>query len=212
MAISVALSDGKIQEILRSYYVRVDALLCEDIRSYIELLLFWNRKIALTTITNPEEIVRVHFGESFFLAAAAHFEKGRVADIGTGAGFPGIPMRMVLPNAQVTLVESVGKKAAFLAEVVRKLNLTAIEVMRCRMEEIRQGIEPFDLVTARALGSYVELLDWVRPRLSTAGRVALLIGADEVDELKKTAGWNWQKPIKIPESRARFVLFGNPEV
>ena len=211
MATAEDLSDVAINQILVPYRVHVTPDLCHKIRKYIETLLFWNRKIALTTITLPEEIVRVHFGESFFLAAAAHFEKGRVADIGTGAGFPGIPLRMVLPGAHVTLVESVGKKAAFLSEVIRKLDLDGIKVIRCRMEEIKQAIEPFELVTARALGSYEALLRWARGNLSIGGRVALLIGTEEVDRLGKTAGWVWQDPIKVPESEARFVFLGSPQ-
>ncbi|HTW30709.1 MAG TPA: RsmG family class I SAM-dependent methyltransferase, partial [Candidatus Sulfotelmatobacter sp.] len=116
-----ALSDAFIKDVLLPYGMDPDGDLCAAIRAYIAILLKWNSKIALTTVTEPGEILRIHFGESFFACATAGIGAGRVADIGTGAGFPGIPIRMVSPSVDLILVEPVAKKTAFLHEVVRKL-------------------------------------------------------------------------------------------
>ena len=95
--------------------------LCERIRTYISLLLRWNQSISLTTVTNSDEILRFHFGESLFAASAFSLENGRLADVGSGAGFPGLPLAMLLPDLNVTLIESNAKKFTFLSEVVREL-------------------------------------------------------------------------------------------
>jgi 16S rRNA (guanine527-N7)-methyltransferase len=203
------LTDDEIACALSPYGVSASQTLCEQIRIYISLLLRWNRKVALTTITDPKEILCLHFGESFFAASAAGINEGRVADIGTGAGFPGIPIRMVRPSVKLTLVEPVGKKAAFIAEIVSNLGLSGTDIMRCRMEEMSDSIRDFDFITVRALGRYEELLRWSKARLSQQGKIVLLLGYNEVNKIRGSRRWNWEEPIKIPDSRARFVLIGN---
>src|SRR5579871_2188810 len=111
-----ALTHGRIKTILGQYNISPGEDLCTMIRGYVALLLKWNAKVSLTSITAPEEIVRIHFGESIFAAMEACLDKGRLADIGTGAGFPGIPIRMVCPGISLTLIEPNSKKCAFLGE------------------------------------------------------------------------------------------------
>jgi 16S rRNA (guanine527-N7)-methyltransferase len=205
------LSDETIERSLRPFGVTVDPELVDRIRKYISTLLFWNSKIALTTVTDPEEILQIHFGESFFLAGVAGIGKGRVADIGSGPGFPGIPIRMVRATVDLTIIEPVAKKTAFLAEIVRKIGISGVNIIRCRMEEAPAIASNFDFVTARALGKYDELLHWARPRMSDVGRMALLLGSDEVTALVRLGGWKWQEPTHVPESRSRFVFVGEPQ-
>jgi 16S rRNA (guanine527-N7)-methyltransferase len=206
------LTDDAIVDLLGPYGVVPPHALCESVRSYISTLLLWNSKIALTTVTNPVDIVRLHFGESFFAARTASITGGRVADIGTGAGFPGIPIRMVTPGVGLTLVEPIAKKTAFLGEVVRKLGLSGVDIIRCRMEELPPEQTGFDLMTARALGRYLKLARWAESRISKGGELLLMLGEAEVRDLVQLRGWNWREPLRIPQSTARFVLIGSPLV
>lgn len=203
------LSDANIKRILRLYDVEADSELCEKIRIYISILLQWNAKISLTTITDPDEILHVHFGESFFAVRAAGIGYGRVADIGTGPGFPGIPIRMVAPEVKLTLVEAVAKKTAFLGEVLRKIDIHDVNIIRCRMENTGTDVKAFDFITARALGRYDELLRWSKTRLSQIGRLVLLLGRAEAENLAQNAQWLWNGPIIVPESSSRVVLVGS---
>lgn len=115
---------------------------------YLELILKWNARINLTSIREPEEIIRRHFGESLFVGC--HLGKcERLLDFGSGAGFPGIPMQLLRPDMRVTLAESQRKKAAFLSEVVRDLNLQT-EVWYDRVEAM-PAERQFDVVAMRAV-------------------------------------------------------------
>lgn len=202
------LRDERIREALLPYGVTPSGELCEGIRVYTKTLLRWNEKISLTSVTDPSEVLRVHFGESFFAASAAAISDGRVADIGTGAGFPGIPIRMVRPGIRLTLVDPAIKKTVFLAEVLRSLSISDAKIVRCRMEELPADRTSFDLITARALGRYDSLLRWSKSRISQNGSLMLLLGDSDADKISKDPGWTWRAPIRIPESRGRFVLLG----
>lgn len=207
-----ALSEIEITEILSPYGVSADSKLCEQIREYISLLLRWNQKISLTTIKDPEEILKFHFGESFFAASSVPIENGRLADVGSGAGFPGIPLAMISAGLEVMLIESNAKKAAFLSEVTRALRLNRVKVLRSRMEEVSKNLRTFDFVTARALGSHRELLQWASSFLAESGKIVLWLGGEECTAISRNAAWNWREPIHIPGSRNRFLLIGSPNV
>ncbi len=210
-SIDATLTDAHITEVLRVYGVDAGPVLCQKIRVYASTLLQWNAKISLTAITKPDEILRVHFGESFFAATAAGITYGRAADIGTGAGFPGIPIRMLYPGVEVSLVEAVAKKAVFLCEVLRKIELSGVSIIRCRMEEISDDVRGFDFITARALGNYEALLRWSKVRLSQTGKVVLLLGEGESSHLSRKTEWNWDSPKAIPGTSGRFILVGSPK-
>ena len=206
------ISNERVGSILREYSVSAGKALVDGIQTYIALLLQWNRSISLTTVTDPEEIVRFHFGESFFAAASAKIMSGRLADVGSGAGFPGLALAMLIPTLELTLIESNAKKATFLEEVSRKLSLGHVSVFRGRMEEFGreaagQG-EPFDYVTARAFGQFAELLAWAKNYLAPAGKVCLWLGEADVSSIMKTDGWCWAEPAPIPGSKRRFILAG----
>src|SRR5256886_3412074 len=94
-----------------------------QIQQYIKILLTWNEKINLTSIRDPLEILNRHFCECMYAASTAPVEHGRLADVGSGAGFPGLPLKIIRPELQVFLIESNVKKATFLAEVIRDLGL-----------------------------------------------------------------------------------------
>ncbi|HXW54934.1 MAG TPA: 16S rRNA (guanine(527)-N(7))-methyltransferase RsmG [Candidatus Cybelea sp.] len=204
----VALSRELIQKELAVYGFSPQDDFADRVRLYSELLLRWNERIKLTTVTDRIQIVRFHFGESLFPIRACRIEKGRLADFGSGAGFPGAPLAMALPGLSVRLIESNGRKAAFLAELKRTINLDNAAVHARRAETLGPS-EQFDFVTARAIGNYPSLLEWARLRLAPGGVVVLWLGAKDVAQIRGARGWAWQDPLQIPETRERFVLCGS---
>ena len=154
------LSAFEISNALEPYGATIEPATADKIRAYITLLLKWNRSISLTTVTDPAEIIKFHFGESVFAASALKFAESRLADVGAGAGFPGLPLALAVPGLDVTLIESNTKKCAFLSEVVRELKIPNATVFRGRMEEFPPGSANFDFITARALGQFDDLLKW----------------------------------------------------
>ena len=125
---------------------------------YRDLLLKWNEKFNLTAITNPDEIEEKHFIDSLFLDKYVDLENKTLLDVGSGAGFPGIPLAIAHPNLKVTLLESNGKKISFLKEIVNELNLDNVEIVQARSEEFNKR-EAFDIVTARAVKELNILLE-----------------------------------------------------
>lgn len=211
-AVDVKLSDDFIRHSIEPYGVSVTAALAYGIRAYIGLLARWNARISLTTVTEPAEILQFHFGESMFAAAAVPVSVGRLADVGTGAGFPGIPIKMVSPDISLFLVEANSKKATFLAEVVRELGLKDVEVVRGRVESMPPGMGRFDFIAARALGRYGDLLRLAHGHLlAPGGRILLWLGEDEMRTLRSEPGWNFREPIAIPRAKRRFLLVGSPD-
>lgn len=203
------ISDDLIIHSLLPYGVRVAPDLCSKIKVYIELLLRWNKQISLTTVTNPAEILRFHIGESAFAASAMNIERGRLADVGTGAGFPGLPLKLVRPDIDLFLIESNARKAAFLREAVRAMSLARVDVIRSRAEDLIAPGPPFDFVTARAVGKFDELLSWAAGRISPTGRVILWIGEADMQAVSKLPGWNWQEHVHIPGSKCRYLQSGS---
>jgi 16S rRNA (guanine527-N7)-methyltransferase len=205
----MTLSDHFITDSLRNYGISPSPVLCDAIRAYIELLLRWNRKIALTTITDPSEILRVQFGESMFAINEVPIRRGRLADVGAGAGFPAIPIGMVVPKLECALIESNQKKATFLAEVVRLLQLDRFQIFRGRMEDYPTPNEKFDFVVCRALGMHDAFLRWSSRQLKRDGNVVYWIGGEDAAKIAIDSSWNWRSPIRIPASSNRALLIGS---
>ena len=206
---TIALSDDFIAQTLRPYSVSTTPQLSESIRTYIDLLLRWNRKIALTTITDPAEILRFHFGESMFAISQVPIRHGRLADVGTGAGFPAVPIGMVVPDLECILIESNQKKATFLAEVVRTLKLDHVKVYRDRMESYPVSSLSLDFSISRALGIHENFLSWSAARLNPSGKVILWLGDDDASKILANSSWSWSPPMKIPDSQRRVLLMGS---
>jgi len=204
------LSNTDISNTLSSYQVSPDALLCDRIRTYTSVLLRWNERVSLTTVTDPQDILRFHFGESFLASSAVPIRFGRLADVGSGAGFPGIPLAMMAPDLLATLIESNVKKSAFLSEVIRALALENVSVVRSRMENFPSNPPGFDFVTARAVGRFEALLKWSGSALAKSGNVVLWVGEDDSAMIVRNSEWSWREPIQIPRSRSRFLLVGSP--
>jgi 16S rRNA (guanine527-N7)-methyltransferase len=179
-----------------------------QIQQYIKILLAWNDKVNLTAIRSPLEILYRHFCECMFAGIAVPVERGRLADAGTGAGFPGLPLKILCPGLQVFLIESNLKKATFLAEVIRELGLREAQVLVRRYEELGEEIAPLDYVCSRALGEYDKFLTWAHSESLGAKEVVLWIGANDLLEIRKNLSWQWQEPIPVPNSLRRLILVG----
>jgi 16S rRNA (guanine527-N7)-methyltransferase len=210
MSISYNLSNDQIRAALLPFGLEADDVLARAIRQYVELLLRWNARMSLTSITNPLEILQRHFGESFFAINAASIRGGRLADVGSGAGFPGLALKMALTGLELTLIESNRKKAAFLAEVVRALGLSGVRIRAERVAEVAWEGPGADFVTSRALGSYKELLKWTRKTASPDCWVVLWLGLRDSERFVALSDWSWKEPIPIPLSKERVLLAGQP--
>ena len=192
----------------------------EVVSACLDLLLRWNERINLTAVRRPEEIVIRHFGESFFLAQ--HLFRpdwgGDVVDLGSGAGFPGVPIAVYAPAARVTLIESNHKKATFLRELTRALKTTNLTVYAGRAEEFSREASPPDVLTLRAVEKFqtavpvaASIVRGEAPLLPNANRrLALLIGVTQAEDAKELApGFSWESPIAMPGSTNRILLVGN---
>jgi 16S rRNA (guanine527-N7)-methyltransferase len=161
----------------------------------------------LTAVRDPEEIVARHFGESFF--AARHLFSGpaieeEVADLGSGAGFPGLPLKIWKDSIRLTLIEANQRKAAFLREAARELKLDHVAIENQRAENVSAT---YDLVTLRAVESFQEILPVAQKLVRKDGRLALLIGQGQVDIASASLpDLAWNEPIAIPGSTNRCLL------
>jgi 16S rRNA (guanine527-N7)-methyltransferase len=209
MASIVVPSESTIRKALSEFRIDVNTNQIGQIREYMRLLLVWNEKVNLTAIHDPLEILYRHFCESMFAANVVELGKCRLADIGTGAGFPGLALKILLPEAQIVLVESNIKKATFLGEIVRALGITGTNVLVSRYEELGDEIAPIDFLLARALGEFGTFLKWAASETVAAKRVVLWVGAADVEQVRKSTGWVWQGPVSVPHSLRRVLLVGN---
>jgi 16S rRNA (guanine527-N7)-methyltransferase len=175
------LSTPTIARLLEPYLAPIPENLSEKLSLYLDLLLKWNARTNLTAIRKPEEIVQRHFGESLF--AGAHLpEAATLLDFGSGAGFPGLPIQLLRPALAVTLAESQNKKASFLREAVRTLDLKT-EIWGRRVEDMPVSRQ-FDIVTLRAVDNMNAALAAAMPRVRPGGILAVLAarsgGTDEI--------------------------------
>jgi 16S rRNA (guanine527-N7)-methyltransferase len=204
------LSNDQIAALLLPFGAHPRSEQISNIRKYISILLKWNKLLGLTSVIDPAEIIVRHFGESIFLASLMPVENGRLADLGSGAGFPGLALKILCPGLHVILIESNKKKSAFLSEIVASLGLGGVEIIPLRFQEIRSDCAFADFITARAVGGFPELLRWSRKSLSHRGHIALWLGGEDTTRISSTPGWIWQPAVRIPESQRRFILIGRP--
>jgi 16S rRNA (guanine527-N7)-methyltransferase len=182
------------------------------IARYLDLLVKWNAHINLTAVRDPEDMMKRHFGESLF--AAMHLfpdqsKRATAIDIGSGAGFPGVPLKIWAHGLEVSLIESNQKRATFLREIARALNLTGLKVFSDRAENLSIQSE---LVTFRAVENFEQALLTARKLVSQAGRVAVLIGESQLEVARsRLRDLDWEQPLPVPESQNRILLVGHIE-
>lgn len=205
---------GTIAELLRPY-AALSPRQIDQVSTYIDLLLKWNAKINLTAVRDPREVVARHFGESFFAAEKLLDPTAAlsVIDLGSGAGFPGLPLAMFAPSARITLIESSAKKAAFLNEVITLLKLANAQVFS-RRAETYPGTA--DLVIMRAVEKFADALPLALGLVSPGGRIALMIGATQMEQARALEALEsrvrWNEPISVPGGHSRVLTVGTKVV
>lgn len=161
---------------------------------YMNLLLEWNQKMNLTAITDPEEIILKHFIDSLTIASKIK-KDATLVDMGTGAGFPGIPVKIYRNDIKITLVDSLNKRLNFLNEVIKELNLEKIETIHSRAEEFgrnKKYREKFDIATSRAVANMSTLSEYLMPCLNENGIAISMKGPKVSEELEMA-----KKAIKL---------------
>lgn len=160
----------------------------QNFKKYMNLLIEWNKKMNLTAITEPEEINLKHFVDS--ISISKYIEKNSyVADIGTGAGFPGLPLKIIRDDIKIVLVDSLNKRINFLNEVIKELNLKNIVTIHSRAEDFGQNKEyreKFDVVTSRAVANLSTLSEYLIPLTKVQGKCLCMKGPDAEEEIEKS--------------------------
>ena len=160
----------------------------EKFYKYMNILLEWNENINLTAIIEPKEIILKHFIDS--LTINKYIEKASsIVDVGTGAGFPGIPLLIYRDDIKVTLVDSLNKRLIFLQEVINQLDLKNVKVIHSRVEDFGKNKnyrEKFDIATARAVANLAVLSEYLVPLVKIGGKCICMKGSTIEDEIKQS--------------------------
>ena len=174
-------------EELKNLGIEIDDTKLNQLEKYYELLVEWNEKMNLTGITKKEDVYLKHFYDSLTLVKIINLkEVETLCDIGTGAGFPGLVLKIVFPQLKITLVDSLNKRINFLNEVIKELNLKDIQTISSRIEEYGiRNREVYDVVVARAVASLPMLLEYAIPLVKVNGYFIAMKGTNEELELIK---------------------------
>lgn len=198
-------------KIFNNYLEKLNLTLTEEqiekFYNYMNLLIEWNKKINLTAIIEPKDIILKHFIDS--LTIEKYIKKGEtIIDVGTGAGFPGIPLKIAREDLKITLADSLNKRINFLNEVINKIDLKNIETIHTRAEELgknKKYREKFDIATSRAVANMSTLSEYLIPFVKVKGRCICMKSSDIDTELE-----NAKKAINILgckiESKDKFNL------
>jgi 16S rRNA (guanine527-N7)-methyltransferase len=178
------LDEATVRLLLEPFGLSLSRDQIAQVIAYLELLLRWNKKINLTGIHDPQRCVSRHFGESLYLGRWVEL-KGRLLDIGSGAGFPGLCLKIIFPDLSVTLLEPVAKKRAFLKEVARVCGMSFVEVRRERLEDWAGAPAPplYDAATARAVGHLERLMPLAWRCLKAGGELFLWLSRRQASEI-----------------------------
>ena len=188
-----------LMEGARAFGLDLDEAQAAKLTAHLDLVDEWGERMNLTAIRERSQQVTKHVLDS--LSVAPWLKGKRVADIGSGAGFPGIPLAIVRPDVHFALVESTGKKCRFLEHVRDTLGLTNVEVVQSRAEAYRPELR-FDTVLARAVGPVVDLVKNAGPLVAGGGRLLAMKGRyPEEDLARKLSGWKVVAvhPLHVPD-------------
>ena len=184
----------KIKEYMNKINIEISDKQIEKFFDYMNLLLEWNEKINLTAITEPEDIILKHFVDCATILKYIK-DEDKIIDIGTGAGFPGIPLKILNEKLDITLMDSLNKRINFLNEIINKLELKNIVAIHARAEELarnKEYREKFDIATSRAVANLSTLSEYMLPFVKKDGMVISMKGSNIEEEVK-----NAKKAIKI---------------
>ena len=173
-------------EYAKKIYIDINEEQINKFYDYMNLLIEWNKKINLTAITDYNEIILKHFVDSLTINKYIK-ENNYVVDVGTGAGFPGIPLKIIRDDINIVLVDSLNKRINFLNEVIKELNLKNIETVHARAEEFgrnKKYRQKFDVATSRAVANLSTLSEYMIPLVKINGRCICMKGKEIKEELK----------------------------
>lgn len=190
--------------------IELNSYQIEQYYKYMNLLIEWNEKVNLTAIIEPEDIILKHFIDSLTIAKYIN-ENDKIADIGTGAGFPGLPLKILKPQNEIILIDSLNKRIKFLEKVIEENKLENISALHIRAEEIGHNElyrGDFDIVTSRAVAKLNVLLEYMLPLTKVGGKCICLKGPNieqELEEAKNAieilgAQIDKIEEIKLPDS------------
>jgi 16S rRNA (guanine527-N7)-methyltransferase len=198
----MAMDTARMQELLSPYLggISLDETQLGKISRYLDLIVQWNAKTNLTAVREPEAILQRQIGESFF---AAQFvpESGSLMDFGSGAGLPGIPIALLHPSLHVTLAESQGKKASFLREAARTVELP-LKIWPNRVENMQKSVL-FDCVTMRAVDDSERMIPIAIERIASTGTLLRYLGEGTPVEI---LGWVTTKLAPVPNSKGLLQI------
>jgi 16S rRNA (guanine527-N7)-methyltransferase len=217
---NVTINTRDVCEGTASIGVELDEAQAASLLRYRDLLLEWNARFNLTAITDDASILVRHFIDSLSVLRVMGAGAVRVIDVGTGAGMPGIPLKIARPDLDVTLLDSTGKKIAFCEEAIRALGLTGIRAIKARAEEaahLREHRERYDVVVARALAPLPTLVEYLLPFARTGGLCIAMKGSDAQQEAEQArraiqvlgGALDRIEPVTlpgIPDARALVVI------
>ncbi len=206
------LTASEVAQELADYEVVVSENALGHLVTYQELLLRWNRRINLTALRAPRRIVRQLFGESLYLTRVLVL-RGRLLDVGTGAGFPGLALKMAVPSLDLTLIEPNRRKCAFLKEVVRVCGLARVRVVSKRFHEwvVHAGGYVADVSTTRAVDVSQNFLELLAQVTAPDGRAVFYTTDAIARRIRSTVrGWAWLEQVPIPNTRAHRLLMARP--
>ena len=172
---------------LKDFNIKINDEQIKKFMNYMNLLLEWNEKINLTAITQPEEVKLKHFVDSLTVLKYIN-DDDKVIDIGTGAGFPGIPLKIMKENTKITLLDSLNKRINFLNIVIETLNLRNIQAIHGRAEEIARNKlyrEKYDVAVSRAVANLSTLSEYMLPFVKVGGKCICMKGANVNEELER---------------------------
>lgn len=178
-----------LKEELNNLSINLSEIQAEKFYKYMKLLIEWNNKINLTAITDEKEIITKHFVDSLIISKYINNNE-KIMDIGTGAGFPGIPIKIINENVRINLVDSLNKRILFLNEVINELQIKDINAIHSRAEDLARLSpyrENYDIVVSRAVARLNTLLEYMMPFVKVGGVCICMKGSniDELEEAKK---------------------------
>lgn len=176
----------KLMEKAKAINIEMNNEQAEKFYKYMKLLIEWNEKINLTAITEENEIILKHFIDSLTVLKYIN-QTDRIIDVGTGAGFPGIPIAIMMPNTKITLLDSLNKRINFLNDVIKELDLKNIETIHSRSEDCEKDIskrENYDIAIARAVANLTTLSEYLLPFVKIGGKMICMKGSEVEEELK----------------------------
>jgi len=181
----------QFKDLMQQHHIEVNDVMLEQFETYYQELISWNERMNLTGITEREQVYMKHFFDSASLAFFLDMPSfQRVADIGSGAGFPSIPLKIIFPHLQVTIIDSLNKRIHFLNHLISALGLSNVDAVHARAEEagrLTQHREQYDLVTARAVARLNVLNEFCLPFVRVGGYFAAMKGTNPQEEIDEAA-------------------------